>query len=155
MHKYNHAILALNHYITVGDCLGEGNIAVEGGEIKFVIPVNTSLPVDIADWNKLKSKLSEMAYPKFILEDLGTDRYDSDDPWFRMFTLTIKDEDCDAFIQCLCEKPGKLGWGSPKVFLDLIDWEKCLGWNYYAKDKTASAEPLTLKTVQSGQKDGI
>jgi hypothetical protein len=120
----NRVIIGLNHYISVGDNLGEGGGVADGDKMKFIVPVNINLPLDVANFKKLRTRLQEISYPKFKLVDLGIHKYASHLPTFNMFIINVKQTDFDLFAKVLIEKPGSLGWGSTKAFLDLTDWKR-------------------------------
>ncbi|HIJ87420.1 MAG TPA: hypothetical protein HPP97_06985 [Desulfuromonadales bacterium] len=120
----NRVILGLNHYMSVGDYVGSGTAILVGDEMKFAVPVNINLQEDVINFIKLSNRLEEITYPKFKIEDLGIKKYASHLPTFNMFTISVKESDCDAFAKVLIEKPGSLGWGSSKALLDLTDWKR-------------------------------
>jgi hypothetical protein len=120
----NRVIIGLNHYMSVGDYVGAGSAHSVGDEMKFFVPVNISMPVDVANFKKLRARLQEITYPKFKLEDFGIKKFASHLPTFNVFTISVKETDCDAFAKVLIEKPGSLGWGSTKGLLDLTDWKR-------------------------------
>lgn len=111
-------ILAINHYISTGDRLGEGMAMSDGDKLIFAIPVNRVNCDDIADWLKLNSKLQEISRPAFDLVN-----YEKTHANFDNHLLKINKNDCHAFARALTESPGKMGWGSVKAVLDYAGYK--------------------------------
>ena len=109
----NRVFHGINHYISTGDLMGEGIAIPFEDKLKIVVLVNPTLPTDVEDWCKLKSKLEHISFPAFVLEVHG-----KIPPNFDAYMITVAESDLDAFADVLMEKPGPLGWGSTK---DLID----------------------------------
>lgn len=114
--------VAINHYISTGDHLGEGMAIGDGkgkGEPKpnerftIVILVNRSLPDDIEDFKKFKSKLEslEKTFP-IKLSSHGTQE------GFSQYSFDIYYHQVERLTQLLTESPGLLGWGSMKELID-------------------------------------
>jgi hypothetical protein len=115
----NRVFFAINHYVSAGDHIGEGiAMPVDDNKIRFLIPVNPNLPLDVEDWNKFNSKLQEITFPAFKLENHG-----KTPPHFIMHTILVAEKDLTAFADALMEKPGKMGWGSPKTLIDRFVWD--------------------------------
>ena len=114
----NRVTFAINHYVSTGDHIGEGIAIPEGyNKIRFLIPVNQNLPIDIENWTKLLSKLKEIKSPAFLLENHG-----KTPPHFIVHSILISECDLTVFANALMEKPGNMGWGSPKTIIDRFVW---------------------------------
>ena len=109
----NRVLHGINHYISTGDLMGEGIAIPFEDKLKIVVLVNTTLPTDVENWCKLKSKLEDISRPAFVLEGHGITP-----PHFDAYTITVAESDLDAFADSLMEKPGPLGWGSTKELID-------------------------------------
>jgi hypothetical protein len=114
--------VAINHYISTGDHFGEGIALGDGkgkGEPKpdekftIVIVVNRSLPVDIEDFQKFKSKLESLRNKFPIkLATHGTEQ------GFSQYSFALYYHQVPKLTQLLTESPGPLGWGSMKELID-------------------------------------
>jgi len=121
----NLLFVAINHYVSTGDHLGEGFALPEGpqrhtkGEphaqdkVRILILVNLSNKTDIEDYEKFRSRFNQLA-PEFKtrLENMGKEQN------MQVYSFVVKYEQVPELTQKLTEKPGPLGWGSMK---DLID----------------------------------
>lgn len=117
--------VAINHYISTGDHIGEGNAIPEGpsisrtGEphpadkIRIILLVNTTDKADLSDFEKFKSRFSQVAKDfNTKLESGGRERH------FLVYTFVIKYGFCNELAQKLTEQPGPLGWGSMKELIE-------------------------------------
>lgn len=119
----NLLFVAINHYVSTGDHIGEGIAQAEGpqrkGEplpnelIQILILVNPALPTDTADFTKFKSRFSELE-KEFSTRLESHGRQDN----FLAHSFTIRYRQCESLTQALTEKPGPLGWGSMKPLID-------------------------------------
>lgn len=118
-------VVALNQYVSTGDYVGVCNVVKDEGpgSYVFIIPVSQSDRTDRADFEKLKTRLTEVAAaggPRPEWLDLGTQgAYDA-------HGLRVPTEDMPSLTQMLSEKPSARGWGSPKPTVDEY-WRRVLG----------------------------
>lgn len=103
----NRLFLAINHYISTGDHLGEGIANDLGTHVQVIIPVNQKMQVDRLDFEKFQSRFVELE------AELGSKlKFEGEQQYFRMYSFKIDITDMDLLAEKLIEKPGKLGWGS-------------------------------------------
>lgn len=106
--------MAINHYISTGDHLGEG-VAIEEGpqKARVVVTVNMALKDDKEDFQKFKAKFEEIrAKFQTRLDDHGRNSI------FHTHSFVILKKDIEAMAQAFTESPGPLGWGSMKKLID-------------------------------------
>jgi len=120
--KYQNIIWAINHYIMLGDNLGAGCVFQTDNELVFLVLVNTTNHIDIDDWHKLKSRLQEISNPAFKIDKDKNMKYGVG--VFETHTISIKVGAADAFAKALTDKPGQMGWGSPKAAIDRIGYKQ-------------------------------
>lgn len=119
----NRLFLALNHYISTGDRVGEG-LAIPGGNPKgtthqVLIPHQPGEATDAADWEKLRARLAQLEAEGqgFKLTDEGFAPGPSGRRHFHIHALHVPTTKVLRLTALLREKPGPLGWGS---FYDLL-----------------------------------
>ena len=121
----NRLFIAINHYVSTGDHLGEGTAIGEGiqrhmtGEphaldlVRLLLMENTTDPTDVADFAAFASRFSELA-----------GQFDTHLKWepqqgkFRMYSFVIKYGQANELANALTEQPGPAGWGSMKELID-------------------------------------
>jgi hypothetical protein len=112
----NDAFLALNHYISTGDHVGEG-IAMywHDGRIAFNVPYAPRELEDKDNWTRLEARLHQMQAD----DDFSVEIQDGGmtPGGFRVMILLLAEDDVPAFTLALKEKPGPIGWGSMRSFL--------------------------------------
>ena len=108
--------LAINHYISTSDNLGQGNYMQDPedpDQIILVVPVNKKRQEDLDNWDKLYSRLQELSSQiNFALLPA------QNSPDFIVNAISIKHNDLNALSYALVNKPGLLGWGTPKLMVD-------------------------------------
>ena len=103
----NRLFLAINHYISTGDHLGEGIAYDQGTHVQVILAVNQSNPTDLADFVKFRSRFDELrAEFNLTLSDLGVQNN------FHLHSFLVDLTDMDDLAKRLEEKPGAGGWGS-------------------------------------------
>ena len=121
----NQLFLAINHYVSTGDHIGEGialphspsqnrpGLPLPTDVLQILMPCNTEDKLDISDFEKFKSRFLE-------LQDTFKTKLEEGKPngKFRLYFFLLRFGDCQALSQALMEKPGPLGWGSPKAIID-------------------------------------
>ena len=108
--------LAINHYISTSENLGQGNYMQDPekpDQIILVVPVNKKRQEDLDNWDKLYSRLQELSSQ--IDFTLLPAQYSPD---FIVNAISIKHNDLNALSYALVNKPGLLGWGTPKLMVD-------------------------------------
>lgn len=115
MKRFFGLILAVNHYVTTADCVGDGTAWEEGGMLCLVIAVNRGLPQDQRDFETLRSRMGE-------LQGQGNWRlrFAERGMPFDFWMLEVACSDADRLIDQLVAAPGPLGWGSPKPLVDKL-----------------------------------
>lgn len=121
----NRLFVAINHYISTGDHIGEGIAVPEGpqrhtqGEphpddkLRVLLMVNTTDPVDRSDFEKFKSRFSQLEKGFGTrLEDGGRQAH------FAVNSFVIQYKQTEPLAQALTEQPGPAGWGSMKPLID-------------------------------------
>ena len=114
--EINNLVVAVNQYVSTGDHIAEG-VAYQtppGDHYVLAIPVSKSLPLDQEDFSKLRARIAEIA--KSLPVNLHKDP--TSDPRFDYWMLSIHEDSVDTLIDALLERPGPLGWGSPKPLVD-------------------------------------
>lgn len=97
----------LNHYISIGDHIGEGLAYIMGDDLALLVVHNPGNPVDAEDWRRLSARLYELRREvRFQL------KYHGASPPFEAWNLKLARADVDRFAALLREGPGPLGWGS-------------------------------------------
>lgn len=114
----NRVLIGINHYITTSELIGAGLAMPVDNKIKFFILVNINHPTDVSDWQKLSSRLQEISSPQFEIEYHGRDEIKNGTK-FDQYTITLLEKDCDEFAKALMIKPGPMGWGSTKRYVDM------------------------------------
>lgn len=110
----NHLIVAVNQYVSTGDHIGEG-IAAETADRKrylLYIPVGKYSPLDQEDFKRLEARIAELPLDLLLLPE------PTPHPQFDFYILSLRQEDADTLIDLLLERPGPLGWGSPKPLVE-------------------------------------
>lgn len=106
--------VAINHYISTGDHIGEGIALEEGSQkVRVVVAVNTTLKDDREDFLKFKSKFDAIKL-KFQtrLDDHGREGI------FHTHSFAVAKKDIELMTQAFTEAPGALGWGSMKGLIE-------------------------------------
>ena len=109
--------LALNHYISTGDHVGEG-VAMEDhqGDYLFNIAYDPQNAVDAADYIRFRRRITEImeagAIPLMVTEPDGRRGQ------FLVALLHVKPADVRRLAQELVRSPGAAGWGSMKPLID-------------------------------------
>ena len=103
----NQLFLAINHYISTGDHVGEGMANEHETHLQVIIPVNQTNPVDREDFTKFRSRWEELQ-GKFSTELVDNGEHQQ----FRLYTFNINPSDMDELAKELTKRPGPLGWGS-------------------------------------------
>ena len=121
----NGLFLAINHYVSTGDHLGEGVAMPEGeqrhatgephkdDQIRVIVAMDIGNPTDVADFEKFRSKFSKIA-----IEFDTNLTHEGVHGGMRIYTFVIRYRQCEKMAQRLTESPGPLGWGSPKELID-------------------------------------
>lgn len=121
----NQLFMAINHYISTGDKIGEGISLIKRqqqfstGEpaaydrVQILLAVNDTNPTDRVDFTKFVSRFKELqALFSTTLEALPQM------PGFKCYSFTIKYGQCEELARELTKQPGALGWGSMKSLLE-------------------------------------
>lgn len=94
--------VAINHYISTGDHIGEGIALEEGSQkVRVVVAVNTTLKDDREDFLKFKSKFDAIKL-KFQtrLDDHGREGI------FHTHSFAVAKKDIELMTQAFTEAPG-------------------------------------------------
>lgn len=106
-------MLAINHYISTGDHIGEGIAVPDGDKVRIMIAVNKAMEQDIKDFKAFQAKFNEIKGQfKLRLEDGGSNGI------FHMYSFLVKESDMDTLASALTQAPGPKGWGSLKPLID-------------------------------------
>ncbi|PRY38472.1 hypothetical protein CLV58_109199 [Spirosoma oryzae] len=121
----NRLFLAINHYISTGDHIGEGMAVPEGpqkvrrGEpdaqdkIRILVPYNITNDTDLDDLACFTSRFNELASQfSTRLEPLQGNGQ------FGLTSFVIRYQQAHLLSSKLMEKPGPAGWGSNKALID-------------------------------------
>ena len=113
----NDLVLAINHYVSTGDHIGEG-VAMEGadGRYIFTVPYDPAHPDDRADAQRLRLRVSEIAaqYP-----DLKLEVQEQKLPGkFDYLLLFVSPADVRRLAAELVRSNGDAGWGTSKPLID-------------------------------------
>ncbi|GMV04677.1 MAG: hypothetical protein AMXMBFR53_09570 [Gemmatimonadota bacterium] len=108
-------ILAINHYISTGDYLGEA-VTGEGDDAWCVmIPVNQTLAEDCDNFRRLQARMEELSgQGEWKL------RHERRRMHFEVWVLEVTRRDLEPLIRALWAKPGPLGWGTCKAVVDQL-----------------------------------
>ena len=110
-------LVAMNHYISTGDHIGEGNALIDTSKpgpnrLGVVVPVDPKNSIDVRDFELLQLRLTEIAAengPSVELENHGSmDRFDA---WI----MFVAEPLIPALTAALKAKPSAEGWGSVKL----------------------------------------
>lgn len=109
----NRLMLAINHYISTGDNIGEGIATPDGDKVRVLIAVNKVMQQDKEDFQAFKAKFKEIKGRfKLTLNDHGSQGL------FHMYSFLIEESQIDNLAVALTESPGPKGWGSLKPLID-------------------------------------
>lgn len=110
----NRAFLALNHYISTGDHVGEGVALGEGNKTVLLITWRPREWEDNDNWKRLRARLEELKGEGFALEirEMGANGE------FSFAGAVVETSQLDEFATKITERRGPLGWGSMKTFLE-------------------------------------
>ena len=110
----NKLVLAINHFLSIGDHVGEGIGLETDGKLMILIPVNTLMSQDREDFNSFLARFNQIKEEFSIeLEPQGQHGI------METYSLTIEKSLISAVADRLIEEPGPLGWGSTKAKVDL------------------------------------
>jgi hypothetical protein len=106
--------LAINHYVSTGDHLGEGVAADAGpGRFRVLLAVNRALPQDVADWECFRSRFAELQREFGLrLQREGASM------GMEMWAFEVREDQVGPLAGALRARPGRLGWGSLKPLID-------------------------------------
>jgi hypothetical protein len=106
-------ILAINHFVSTGDHIGEGGVYEDAGMYQVAVPVKQYLPLDRADFSKFRSRFKQVA-PRFGIRLELVDYSNGMD----IYAFKVAPAQVPALARALAAEPGKLGWGSTKPYVD-------------------------------------
>lgn len=111
---FHRLILAVNCFITTGDHIGEGVICPDGdGRVHVTIPVHRDMPLDQSDLERLRERVQDLA------DQFGCELcLIGGDARFERWALFLPEGRMESFARELRRVPGRLGWGSPKPYVD-------------------------------------
>ncbi len=110
-------ILAINHYVSTGDHIGEG-VAMEGegGGYLFGVPYDPRNPDDRDDARRLRQRLAEIAAAHPGLSVRTEDHPPAGG--FSYFVVHVRPELARRLAAELVRSSGDAGWGSGKPRID-------------------------------------
>lgn len=121
----NKLFLAINHYVSTGDHIGEGTAVphgpqksrtgepADGDRIMILVFVNRTDEVDLKDFTCFRSRFSELESEFNVkLKNDGTEQQ------FQRWSFVIYYRQALPLAKALAEKPGSAGWGSLKKIID-------------------------------------
>lgn len=109
-------ILAINQYVQTSEVLGSALAHRYGSRTAILIPVNQHNPVDAKDLAALKARLEELEGSIPVQLEVVRGNSATPDVWI----LGVDDAQLRSLTEALREKPGTLGWGSPKPEVDRL-----------------------------------
>ena len=109
--------LAINHFVSTGDHIGEGVALPEpGGRVLVQIPYDPGNPDDRDDFRRFASRMAEVgaADPSlaFPVRELGRA------PGFTVAGFSVPEADCRRLARELVRSGGAEGWGTGKAVID-------------------------------------
>ena len=109
-------ILAINHYITTADTIGDGVVCSDDleGLMRVVVPVAPQNPEDVRNCKCLEARLTELQNKEqfpVVIEDIGMVG------GFYSKVILLHLNDFAALSHALRAKPGPLGWGTTRAYL--------------------------------------
>ena len=110
-------ILAINHYVSTGDHIGEG-IALEGlsGDYLFAVPFDPQSADDLADARCFERRLREIVEDQpAILLSVSEQKEPGQ---FDYLLVSILPSDLRKVAAALVRSAGQAGWGSGKPLID-------------------------------------
>lgn len=113
----NDLFLAINHYVSTGDHIGEGVALPEpDGRVLIQIPYDPRNATDAEDFKKFASRMAEIAVAdpalKYPVRELGKT------PQFAIAGFTIAENKMRRLAKELVRGGGMGGFGSPKGLID-------------------------------------
>lgn len=113
----NDLFLAINHYVSTGDHIGEGVALPEpDGRVLIQIPYNPRNATDADDFKRFASRMAEIAVAdpslQFPVKDMGKT------PHFTIGGFVIGQDQMRALARELVRDGGLLGFGSGKRLID-------------------------------------
>lgn len=113
----NRLFVALNHYISTGDHVGEGVATPEGTIHQVLLAHRPSDATDAADWEKLQARLDELKSQGLGLKLTDEGRVPNvpgpgGPQQMHLHALHVPTGQVAWLTSLLREKPGPLGWGS-------------------------------------------
>ena len=105
--ELNRLFIAINHYVSTGDRIGEGVATVEEDRLQILLPVKARDPRDAEDFRRFCARFDELA-PRFGLSLEFKANAIGMDVW----GFLIDPDQIDALSSALRERAGPLGWGS-------------------------------------------
>lgn len=104
----NALMIAINHYISTGEYVGEGIAIPEAdGRTLVLLAVSLSDPTDAEDFRRFRARWDEIAPTLGLRIGFGGVEHGME-----MWNFRIAPAQMPALTAALRERPGPLGWGS-------------------------------------------